>query len=133
LHLKSDQKVLVNGASGGIGSAAVQLAKYFGVYVTAVCDTKNIELAKSLGADKVIDYTKEDFTKDEQKYDFVYDAVGKSSFAKCKPLLLPNGVYGSSELGYMGQNIFYALFTRIIGNKNSCFPFLEIAKEVCFL
>ncbi len=126
VNLKSGQKVLVNGATGAIGSAAVQLLKYFDVNVIAVCDTKNIELVKSLGADKVIDYTKEDFTKDEEKYNFVFDAVGKSSFAKCKPLLQSGGIYISSDLGYMAQNVFLLLITPIIkpmiGNKKTVFP-----------
>ena len=126
INLKSGQKVLVNGATGAIGSAAVQLLKYFGVNVTAVCDTKNIELVKSLGANKVIDYTKEDFTKDEEKYNFVFDVVGKSSFFKCRQLLKPGGVYISSDLGYMSQNIFLPLITPvikpIIGNKKTVFP-----------
>jgi NADPH:quinone reductase-like Zn-dependent oxidoreductase len=126
VNLQKGQKVLVNGATGAIGSAAVQLLKYFDVYVTAVCDTKNIELVKSLGADKIIDYTAEDFTKDDQKYNFVFDAVGKSSFAKCKPLLQPGGVYISSDLGYMAQNVFLPLITPIIkpliGNKKTVFP-----------
>ncbi|MFC1738193.1 NAD(P)-dependent alcohol dehydrogenase [Planctomycetota bacterium] len=123
VNLKSGQKVLVNGATGAIGSAAVQLLKYFDVNVTAVCNTKNIELVKSLGADKVIDYTKEEFTKDDQKYNFVFDTVGKSSFFKCKQLLQPGGVYISSDLGYMSQNIFLPLITPIIkliiGNKKT--------------
>jgi NADPH:quinone reductase-like Zn-dependent oxidoreductase len=122
VNIKHGHKILVNGASGGIGSAMVQLLKYFGTDVTAVCDTKNIELVKSLGARKVFDYTKEDFTKDAQKYDCIFDAVGKSSFAKCKPLLQPNGVYISSELGSMSQNIFYALVTPIFANKKVIFP-----------
>ena len=126
VNLKSGQKILVNGATGAIGSAAVQLLKYFDVNVTAVCATKNIELVKSLGANKVIDYTKEDFTKDEQKYDFVFDTVGKSSFLKCKHLLQPGGIYISSDLGYMAQNIFLPLITPIIkpmiGNKKTVFP-----------
>jgi NADPH:quinone reductase-like Zn-dependent oxidoreductase len=126
VNIKSGQKVLVNGATGAIGSAAVQLLKYFGVNVTAVCNTKNIELVKSLGAGKVIDYTKEDFTKDDQKYNFVFDAVGKSSFFKCKQLLQPEGVYISSDLGYMSQNVFLPLITPIIkpiiGNKKTVFP-----------
>ncbi len=126
VSLGEDQKVLVNGATGAIGSAAVQLLKYFDVNVTAVCATKNIELVKSLGANRVIDYTKEDFTKDETKYNFVFDAVGKSSFFKCKHLLQPGGVYISSDLGYMAQNIFLPLITpfikAIIGNKKTIFP-----------
>ncbi len=122
VNIKSGQKVLVNGATGAIGSAAVQLLKYFGVNVTAVCNAKDFNLVKSLGANKVIDYTKEDFTKDDQDYSYVFDAVGKSSFAKCKPLLQPDGVYISSELGFMAQNIFFALVTPIIGNKKVKFP-----------
>ena len=128
IHLKSGQKVLVNGATGAIGSAAVQLLKYFGAYVIAVCNTKNIELVKSLGADKVIDYTKEDFTKEDQKYDFIFDTVGKSSFTKCKPVLQPGGVYISSELGWMAQNIFFALITPIFANL----PGRRVGKRVIF-
>ncbi|MDJ0774636.1 MAG: NAD(P)-dependent alcohol dehydrogenase [Mastigocoleus sp. MO_167.B18] len=126
VDLKKRQNILVNGATGAIGSAAVQLLKYFDLDVTAVCATRNIELVKSLGADKVIDYTKSDFTKDEQKYDFVFDTVGKSSFFKCKHLLKPGGVYISSDLGYMAENIFLPLITPIIkpmiGNKKTLFP-----------
>lgn len=134
IDLKSDHKVLINGASGGIGSAAVQLVKYFGAYVTAVCNTKNMELLKSLGADKVIDYTKEDFTKEEQKYNLVFDAVGKSSFAKCKPLLYPDGVYISSELGPMAQNLFFALVTPIFGKKKVIFPLpLNCKRSLLFI
>jgi NADPH:quinone reductase-like Zn-dependent oxidoreductase len=120
--IKSDQKVLVYGASGAIGSAAVQIAKYLGACVTAVCNSKNVEIVKSLGADKVIDYTKEDFTKEDQKYNFIFDAVGKSSFNKCRPLLYPDGIYISSDLGYMAQNIFFALITPIIGRKKAILP-----------
>ena len=126
VSLEKGQKVLVNGATGAIGSAAVQLLKYFDVHVTAVCGTKNIELVKSLGANRVIDYTKDDFTKDETKYNFVFDTVGKSSFFKCKHLLQPGGVYISSDLGYMAQNLFLPLITpfikAIIGNKKTIFP-----------
>jgi NADPH:quinone reductase-like Zn-dependent oxidoreductase len=129
VDLKSSHKVLVYGASGAIGTAAVQIVKYFGAYVTAVCNTKNMELVKSLGTDKVIDYTKEDFTKDGQKYNFIYDAVGKTSFLKCKPLLQPEGIYISSDLGYMAQNIFLPLITPIIGKKITLSPF-PIDKKV---
>ena len=132
INLKSGQKVLVNGATGGIGSASIQLLKYFGANVTAVCGTKNIELVKSLGADKVIDYMKEDFTKNDQKHNYIFDAVGKSTFAKCKPLLQPGGVYMSSELGYMAQNIFFALITPIIGNKKVIFPIPKDLKGSIF-
>jgi NADPH:quinone reductase-like Zn-dependent oxidoreductase len=104
VNLKPGQKVLVNGATGGIGSAAVQMLTQMGIQVTAVVNTKNLELVKSLGANQVIDYTKEDFTKDTEKYDFIFDAVGKSTFGKCKHLLKPNGIYISSELGPGAQN-----------------------------
>jgi len=116
VDLKREQKVLVNGATGAIGSAAVQLLKYFGANVTAVCNAKNFELVKSLGATKVVDYTEEDFTKSNEKYHYVLDTVGKSTFSKCKPLLLSGGVYISSELGPMSQNLFFALITPIMGN-----------------
>lgn len=127
VNLKPGQKVLVNGATGAIGSAAVQLLKYFGAHVTAVCDRANIELVKSLGAGKVIDYRAEDFTRDDEKYNFVFDTVGKSSFFKCRQLLDKGGVYISSDLGYMYQNIFLPLITPIIkpmiGNKKTVTPF----------
>jgi NADPH:quinone reductase-like Zn-dependent oxidoreductase len=126
VDLQKGQNILVNGATGAIGSAAVQLLKYFEVNVTAVCATKNIELVKSLGADKVIDYSKEDFTKDGKKYNFVFDTVGKSSFFKCRHLLQPAGVYISSDLGYMAQNIFLPLITPVIKplfeNKKTASP-----------
>jgi len=122
VKLNRGQKVLVNGATGAIGSAAVQFLKYFGADVTAVCSTKNIELVRSLGAHRVIDYARDDFTEDDEKYNFVFDTVGKSSFAKCRPLLDPGGVYISSELGYMAQNLLLPLITRIIGNNTVKFP-----------
>ena len=128
-NIQSGQRVLINGATGAIGSAAVQLVKYFGADVTAVCNTKNVALVESLGADKVLDYTKEDFTKDDQMYDAVFDAVGKSSFSRCKPLLKPGGIYISSELGYMAQNPILALVTPIIGNKKVMFPIPKHSDE----
>ena len=107
----------------------MQLAKYFGAEVTGVCSTKNIELVKSIGADKVVDYTKEDYTKTDQKYDFVFDAVGKSSFGKCKPILKNNGIYISTELGRYSQNIFFALTTPLFSKKKVLFPIPTICKE----
>ena len=132
--VKSGQNILIYGATGAIGSAAVQLAKHFGATVTAVCDTKNVELVKSLGADVVIDYTKQDFTKTSQAFDFVFDAVGKSSFGKCKPVLTKNGIYISTELGKNSENIFLALTTPIFGGKKVLFPIPSISKaDVIFL
>ncbi len=121
--------ILVNGASGSIGSAGVQLAKYFGAHVTAVCDTKTMDLARSLGADDVIDYTKEDFTRCGQSFDVVFDAVGKSSFLRCRRVLNPGGTYFSTELGFMGQNILWTLVTRIAGGKKLLFPLPKDTKE----
>ncbi|MBK9221847.1 MAG: NAD(P)-dependent alcohol dehydrogenase [Saprospiraceae bacterium] len=132
--IKNGQQVLINGATGGIGSSAVQLAKYFGAEVTAVCASHSIELVKSLGADDVIDYTKEDFTKRTKKFDVVFDAVGKSSFGNCKAILKYDGIYMSTELGYMSQNIFLALITAFFGKKKVLFPIPTINKaDVNFL
>lgn len=116
------QHVLVNGASGGIGSAAVQLLKERGAIVTAVCGTDTVELVRGLGADRVIDYQTEDFTKDHQVYDVVLDAVGKSSFERCKRLLKPGGIYTSSELGPLSQNPILALITPLFRGKKVLFP-----------
>jgi NADPH:quinone reductase-like Zn-dependent oxidoreductase len=107
--------VLVYGATGAIGSAAVQLSKSLGAQVTAVCDTEHLELVRSLGADRVIDYTAEDFTKDEQRHDVVLDAVGKSSFFRCRRLLKPGGIYLSSDGGPLNQNLVLVLITPLVG------------------
>jgi len=128
-NVHSGQKVLINGATGAIGSAAVQLVKYYGAEATAVCNAKNATLVKSLGADTVIDYTQEDFTKSGQGYDFVFDAVGKSSFGACKKLLKPGGIYCSTELGPMWQNPFMALWTSKFGNQKIIFPIPKDSKE----
>ena len=129
IDLKNPKKILINGASGSIGSAGVQLAKYYGATITAVCNTKNIELVKALGATEVIDYTKEDFTANGQKYDVVFDAVGKSSFFRCKQLLKTGGIYFSTDLGFLSQNIFLALLTPIMGGKKVMFPIPKDRKE----
>jgi NADPH:quinone reductase-like Zn-dependent oxidoreductase len=120
--IRSGQDVLVNGATGAIGSAAVQLLKRLGADVTAVCDTGNVELVKGLGADRVIDYTAEDFTRDEQTYDVVLDAVGKSTFGRCKRLLKSGGSYLSSDLGPLSQNPILALITPLFGGRKVLFP-----------
>ena len=123
------QKVLVYGATGAIGSAAVQLLKHFGAIVTAVCNTKNVDLVRSLGADTVIDYQTQDFTKTEDKFAFIFDAVGKSSFGKCKPLLTEKGIYISTEFGKNAENILFALTTPLWGGKRLLFPIPSITKQ----
>ena len=127
VDLNKVSSILVNGATGTIGSAAVQLSKHFNINVTAVCGTENLDKVKALGADHIIDYKKSDFTNDDRRYDFVMDAVGKSSFFKCRNLLKPGGVYVSTDLGYMAQNIFLPMITPIIkpfiGMKKCVAPF----------
>lgn len=112
VNIHPGHRILINGTTGGIGSALLQFVRQLNVHITAICNTKNIELIKSLGADKIYDYTKEDFTEDTTKYDFIFDAVGKSTFGACKPLLKENGVYISSELGPYAQNVLYAIVKR---------------------
>ena len=132
--VKIGHHLLVYGATGAIGSAAVQLAKSFGARVTAVCSTPHVALVKSLGADVVIDYTQQDFTQTDQTFDLAFDACGKSSFAACKPLLTKNGVYISTELGYRGANIWLALITPLWGGKKVLFPIPTITQaDVLFL
>ena len=132
--VKSGQEVMIYGASGAIGSAAVQLVKNLGAKVTAVCGTQNVEAVRSLGADQVIDYLTQDYTRIDQKFDFIFDAVGKSSFGKCKPLLKKDGIYISTELGKNGENIFLALLTSLSGGKKVLFPLPSInKKDVIFL
>jgi len=123
VRLKQGDKVLVNGATGAIGSAALQILKSRNIYVTAVGNTPNLDLLKELGADKVIDYEKEDFTEvDTELYDFIFDAVGKSRFSKCKRLLTQKGVYISSELGPGAENLFLPFLTKLRGGKRVIFP-----------
>lgn len=129
IDFKERPTILINGASGSIGSAAVQLAKYYGAKVTAVCNTKSIELVKSLGAEDVIDYTKEDFTQCGKVFDTVLDAVGKSSFFKCRNILSSNGIYYSTELGYMAQNIFLAMVSPLVRGKKVKFPIPSDSKK----
>jgi NADPH:quinone reductase-like Zn-dependent oxidoreductase len=122
VNLKAGQKAVVYGATGAIGSALVQILKHFGLYVTAVCATPHLDLIKSLGADKVRDYLKEDFTDDDILYDYVFDAVGKSAFGICKPMLKPKGIYISSEFGPNNENMYLPLITPFLGGKKVIFP-----------
>lgn len=127
--VQADQDVMVYGATGAIGSAAVQLLKHFGAKVTAVVNTKNMELIRSLGADIIIDYTAADFSKREQKFDFIFDAVGKSSFGICKKLLKDNGRYISTELGKNCENVWLALIGSLSSGKKVLFPIPDTRKE----
>jgi NADPH:quinone reductase-like Zn-dependent oxidoreductase len=128
------RSILIYGASGSIGTAAVQLTRHFEAEVTAVCNTKNLELVRSLGADEVIDYTKEDFTKNGKTYDIVFDAVGKHSFRKCRRSLKPDGLYIETDLGFMWHVPVLALLTRRIGDKKVTLGIAKYEKEdVVFL
>jgi NADPH:quinone reductase-like Zn-dependent oxidoreductase len=113
--IQSGQKILIHGASGAIGTYAVQLARYYGAEVTGVCSAANAEMVKSLGADKVIDYTKEDFTKSDEKYDFIFDVVGKTTFSQCKGLLKPKGIYLENMLSL--KDIVTMMWTSITGGR----------------
>ncbi|GAA3862635.1 NAD(P)-dependent alcohol dehydrogenase [Leifsonia kafniensis] len=123
------QNVLIYGATGAIGSAAVQLVKHLGARVTAVCGTPHLALVASLGADRVVDYTREDFTQLDEQFDAVLDAVGKSSFGACKALLAPRGVYVSTELGRGWQNPLLAIRTSMFGRKKVLFPIPKDTRE----
>jgi NADPH:quinone reductase-like Zn-dependent oxidoreductase len=115
-------KILIYGASGAIGTAAVQLAKYYGAEVTAVVATRHVDLAKSLGADRVIDYTAQDFTQVGESFDFVFDAVGKASFLACRRLLKPEGVFSATDLGPWNQNVMHMMRSAIGRSKRFVFP-----------
>ncbi|MBN7815509.1 NAD(P)-dependent alcohol dehydrogenase [Algoriphagus pacificus] len=122
VSINPGQKILINGATGAIGSALLQFARLFEVEITVTSNSKNFELMKSLGADKIIDFDKEDFTKSAEKFDFIFDSVGKSTFGACKPILKDSGIYISSELGPNAENIFYALTTKGSKSKKVIFP-----------
>jgi NADPH:quinone reductase-like Zn-dependent oxidoreductase len=132
--VRKTQKILVYGASGSIGTAAVQLAKHFEAEVTAVCNTKNVEGVRSLGADEVIDYTHDDFTKRGETYDLVFDAVGKLSFGHCRGSLKPGGAYATTDFGPFWQNPFLVLWTSRVGDKKVLIPLpRHTKKDVLFL
>jgi NADPH:quinone reductase-like Zn-dependent oxidoreductase len=129
VDLRKGRNILIYGGSGSIGTAAVQLARYLDAHVTAVCNTKNVELVGSLGADHVMDYSREDFTRNGETYDVVFDAVGKLSFKRCQGSLKPGGIYASTDLGPYWQNPFLALWTRRIGDKKVLFPIPRYTKR----
>ena len=129
-NLKSGDSVMINGATGAIGSAAVQLCRHIGARVWATADTPNVELVKSLGADVVIDRLKEDFTKIDQRFDFVFDSVGKSTFGKCKEIMKPQGVYISTELGPKAENIWLGVLGKFSKSKRVLFPIPVMNKEI---
>ncbi len=115
--ISEGNKVLINGASGALGTYAIQVAKFYGAEVTAVCSTSNVALVQSLGADKVIDYTKMDFTANGLHYDIIFDAVGKRTFAQCKKSLIEKGVYLSTVVSF--PLLLSAVFTNIFGGRKA--------------
>jgi NADPH:quinone reductase-like Zn-dependent oxidoreductase len=116
--IQSGQKVLINGASGGVGTFAVQIAKSFGAEVTGVCSTRNLDLVRSIGADHVIDYTKEDFTKTDQRYDLIFDLVGNHSFSERRRVLNPNGICVMAGVGGAGAS-GGQIFGVLVGELNA--------------
>ncbi|MEX5272119.1 NAD(P)-dependent alcohol dehydrogenase [Kocuria sabuli] len=124
--LKAGQTILINGASGAVGTAAVQLAKHFGAVVTAVCSTANLDLVKSLGADKVIDYTTEDFTDAAHAYDVVFDAVGKSSYTRSRKILKPAGIYLTTVPTI--PVLVWTLLTPLLGKTRAGIVFTGLRK-----
>jgi NADPH:quinone reductase-like Zn-dependent oxidoreductase len=123
------KSIVIYGATGAIGTAAVQLAKHFEADVTAVCNTKNLELVQSLGADRVIDYTQEDFTKNGETYDVVFDAVGKHSFRRSRGSLEQGGIFITTDLGFLWHVPPLALLSRWIGDKRVTLPIPSYTKE----
>ncbi|MBX2967270.1 MAG: NAD(P)-dependent alcohol dehydrogenase [Cyclobacteriaceae bacterium] len=134
VKLVPGQKVLVNGGTGGIGSAAIQFLKNMNIFVTAVCHSQYHDRVQALGPDRIIHYDKEDFTQDNETYDFVFDAVGKSSFNPCTRILKEKGVYLSSELGPGAENLYLPLLTLIKGGRKVIFPVPgSISKSLAYI
>lgn len=132
VNIQLGQKVLINGASGGIGSLAVQLAKYFGADVSGVCSTPRLAYVKALGADEVIDYTQEDFTQSDQTYDLIFDILGRSSFSRCKSALKQNGRYLLAS--FKMKQLVQMLWTGVIGSKKViCALASESADDLIFI
>jgi NADPH:quinone reductase-like Zn-dependent oxidoreductase len=132
--LRPGRSLLIYGASGSIGTAAVQVARHFGAEVTAVCSTKHIDLARALGADHVIDYTREKFTRNGQRYDVIFDAVGKTSFRRCRRALKPGGLYIETDLGFLWHAPLLVLLTHWIGDKRMILGVSKYTKaDVLFL
>jgi NADPH:quinone reductase-like Zn-dependent oxidoreductase len=127
--IRKGRSVLVYGASGSVGTAAVQLLKHFEADVTAVCSTKNVELVRSLGADEVIDYEQSDFTKNGKTYEVIFDAVGMHSFRRCRRSLRPGGIHITTDLGFMWHAPLVALLTLWIGDKRSTIGVARYRKE----
>jgi NADPH:quinone reductase-like Zn-dependent oxidoreductase len=126
--IRSGQKVLIFGASGSVGTFAVQLARYFGAEVTGVCSTPNIEMVTSLGAHKVIDYTQDDLTQNDQTYDIIFDAVMKTSFSRCKDSLVPGGVYITVD-----YPLLQALWTSLVGGRKVVFGIANKIEDLNYL
>jgi NADPH:quinone reductase-like Zn-dependent oxidoreductase len=128
--LQPGNTILIYGASGAIGTAAVQLAKSYGAEVTAVAATKHLELIRSLGADHLVDYTAQDFTQLDEEFDFILDAVGKASYFRCRRLLKPGGSFAATDLGPRNQNLFLLIWSGIRRNKRIVFPIPKNTKEI---
>jgi len=128
--LRLGHSILIYGGSGAIGTAAVQLAKSYGATVTAVVGTRHLGLAADLGADHVIDYMSGDFTQTDARYDFIFDAVGKAPYSQCRPLLKPDGVYATTDLGPWAQNVIMPLMPKRAGRPHAIFPFPVASRDL---
>ncbi len=133
MRLQPGQSLLIYGASGAIGTAAVQLAKCHGAKVTAVVATRHLDLVRSLGADRAVDYTAEDFTKIGESFDAVFDAVGKTTYFQCRRLLKPAGVFAATDLGPWGQNPLLTIGSAITGSRRVLFPLPQSSQARAFV